>query len=100
MPEERVKLAMDLFKDERNRANLVLSQLPEGQRSILEMTYLGGLTVDDVADRLGVSREYVSKQILFGTRTLRMILAQFKTKPVSMRAAGNETVAFIRKLHA
>lgn len=100
MPEDRVKPAMDLFKDERKRANLVLSQLPEEQRSILEMTYLGGLTVDEVADRLQVSREYVSKQILFGTRGLRMILAEFKTKPVSMQTAGYETLALIRKLHA
>lgn len=61
----------DPFRDKRHVANLILDRLPEEQRYILEMTYLGGLTISEVTDLLGVSREYVAKQIVSGTKTLK-----------------------------
>jgi RNA polymerase sigma-70 factor (ECF subfamily) len=61
----------DVFSDKRRLANLALAELSEEQRSVLEMAYLGGLTVDEVAQLLGTTRAYVAKQIAFALRTLK-----------------------------
>jgi RNA polymerase sigma factor (sigma-70 family) len=61
----------DAFRSDRRLANLTLAGLSEEQRSILEMTYLAGLTVDEVARLVGTSREHVAKQIVFGMRVLK-----------------------------
>ena len=62
----------DTFNQKRDLANLALAELSEEQRCILEMTYLGGLTADEVAAQLAASRAYVTKQIVFGLKKLKM----------------------------
>jgi RNA polymerase sigma-70 factor (ECF subfamily) len=61
----------DPFREKRRLANLALEQLPEEQRCVLEMIYMGGLNVIEAADLLQRSREYVARQIVFGMKTLR-----------------------------
>jgi len=68
---EAVKSVADLFQSNREIANSALARLPEDQRSILEMSYLGGLNVEEIADLLGVAREYVAKQIVFAMKKMR-----------------------------
>jgi RNA polymerase sigma factor (sigma-70 family) len=59
------------FEQRRQFAEQALAELPADQRCILEMTYLGGLTVGEIARLLAVSHEYVARQIVFGMRKLR-----------------------------
>ena len=53
------------------RTRLPLPTIRE-QQSIIGMAYLEGLTTQEIADRLGRSREYVTKQIVAGMNKLRM----------------------------
>ena len=62
----------DMFKHKRCLANIALAVLSEEQRSILEMTYLGGLTPAEVGDLLSVSPQYVTQQIVQAIRKMRM----------------------------
>lgn len=88
-PERSLNPLEDPFKDKREQANLAVAQLPEEQRCVLEMTYLAGLSVDEVAGRLGVSREYVAKQIVFAMRTLRTF-SQKAAEPAAERSLGSK----------
>ena len=63
--------AQDQFKHKRRIANLALARLSDEQRSILEMTYLGGLTAAETADVLELSVDYVKEQIGLAMQTLR-----------------------------
>lgn len=72
----------DSFRKKRHLANLALAQLPEEQRCILEMTYLGGLTVNEVANLLETSRAYAARQIVFGMRTLRKLSRSLRRSTV------------------
>jgi RNA polymerase sigma-70 factor (ECF subfamily) len=85
----------EAFNGNRGLANIALAELPEEQRSILEMTYLGGLTVDEVANLVGASREYVAKQIVFGMRTLRA--AAQNTSAVTVRISNFDASARFRR---
>jgi RNA polymerase sigma-70 factor (ECF subfamily) len=98
--EQQPSTAIDPFNSERTRANSALRHLTEEQRSILEMTYFGGLTIDEVADRLDVPREYVSKQILFGMRKLRTMCDRtIMTSEIRSLETGNCEMPIGRRLY-
>jgi RNA polymerase sigma-70 factor (ECF subfamily) len=80
----------NVFEERRRFANLALAELPVEQRCILEMTYLGGLTVAEVASLLALSREYVASQIVFGMRKLRSLSANSVLPPSSVMKKGND----------
>jgi RNA polymerase sigma-70 factor (ECF subfamily) len=61
----------DQFKHERLFAAIALARISDEQRSILEMTYLGGLTAREVAGVLELPPEYVTEQIVSAMAKLR-----------------------------
>ena len=65
------KSPADLFKHKSQLTNLALARLSKEERDILEMTYLDGLTVRDVAVVLEVTPEYVKQQIVVAMKKLR-----------------------------
>ena len=79
----------DMFKQKRYLANLALALLSEEQRSILEMTYLGGLTPDEVGDLLNVSPQYVRQQIVQGIRKMRMNSPDIAEVPIRVSNFGS-----------
>jgi RNA polymerase sigma-70 factor (ECF subfamily) len=70
-PTQSSNTVQDQFGKKRQVANLALARLSDEQRSILEMTYLGGLTAGEVADVLELSTEYVKEQIVIAMEKLK-----------------------------
>jgi RNA polymerase sigma factor (sigma-70 family) len=68
----------DAFKHKRKVATFAVNRLSDEQRSILEMTYLGGLTSAEVADSLDVPEQYVKEQIVLALKKLRMSPQNFR----------------------
>ena len=64
------KSPANLFKQSQ-LTNLALTRLSKEERDILEMTYLDGLTVRDVAVVLEVTPEYVKQEIVVAMKKLR-----------------------------
>src|SRR5262245_51796195 len=65
--------ARDIFQHRHQTEDIAVQRLPKEQRSILEMTYLDGFTVSDVAASLDVSTEYVKGQIILALKKLRVL---------------------------
>ena len=64
-------LRADLFKHHCDSMNFALATLSKEERHILTMTYLGALTVREVAHVLEVTPEYVKQQIVAAMKKLR-----------------------------
>ena len=61
----------NLFMRKAQSPNLALARLSREEREILEMTYLDGLTLRDVAGVLEVTPEHVKQQIVAAMKKLR-----------------------------
>ncbi len=61
-------------KEELSKVKAALVQLPPRTREAIELTYFEGLTVTEIAKRLGVSQPMASKFIAKGTLILGRIL--------------------------
>ncbi len=61
-------------KEELSKVKAALAQLPPRTREAIELTYFEGLSVTEIAKRLGVSHPMASKFIAKGTLTLGRIL--------------------------
>jgi RNA polymerase sigma-70 factor (ECF subfamily) len=81
----------DQFKHKRQLANLALARLSGEQRSILEMTYLGGLNAEEVAEVLELPVEYVKQQIVLATQTLKSALNNPKDFTIRMCSVDLDT---------
>jgi RNA polymerase sigma-70 factor (ECF subfamily) len=71
LPSSRITLSVEAFRRERLIAALAVARLSDDERSILEMTYLEGLTADEVARVMNVSREQVAAQVVSAMKQLR-----------------------------
>lgn len=89
--QEGLKTVGNASRYKRDFADSTVAQLSEGQRSILEMTYFGGLSAEEAAGVLGMSREDVAREIAFGVQKLRT-----SAKNASGRAAGTSSVGLKR----
>lgn len=63
---------------ERTLCKSALAQLPDEQRQALELSYFDGLRIDELADRLGQSREMVSETLRASLHELQAILKEQK----------------------
>ena len=61
--------------------NLAFDQLTDEQRSIIQMTYFGGLSARQAGVRLGLSPQYVTQQICLALKKLRMTIDGRKERP-------------------
>lgn len=61
---------------ERTLCKSALAQLPDEQRQALELSYFDGLRIDELADRLGQSREMVSETLRASLHELQAILKE------------------------
>lgn len=57
-------------REARNAVTFALQLLPQADRSILELSYLKGLVIADLAERLGISREAVAMRLVRARRKL------------------------------
>jgi DNA-directed RNA polymerase specialized sigma24 family protein len=63
----------DLFSHKRSFAAFALARLSDEQRSILEMTYLGGLSAAEAAAILGMPVGHVTAQLVLAAKKLRAV---------------------------
>lgn len=63
-----------LFKQYYQLALEAIEKLPEGRRKILKMSVDGGLTLDEIAAELNISRSGVKKQLYTATAFVRQYL--------------------------
>jgi RNA polymerase sigma factor (sigma-70 family) len=59
---------------ERHSLARVLAPLPDGSRRVLELRYIEGMEIEQIADRLGVTRNAVDQALHRGHRALREAL--------------------------
>jgi RNA polymerase sigma factor (sigma-70 family) len=59
---------------ERHSLGALLAPLPDGSRRVLELRYLDGMEIDEIADRLGMTRNAVDQALHRGHRALREAL--------------------------
>ena len=60
--------------DERIALKQILAQLPPRAREVLELRYLDGLEIVDIAARLGMTRNAVDQALFRGRRSLKELL--------------------------
>jgi RNA polymerase sigma-70 factor (ECF subfamily) len=66
--------ALDLSPD-RGRVRAALQQLPEAQRTALELAWFGGLTGQQIAEQTGAPLGTVKTRLALGLARLRLLLA-------------------------
>jgi RNA polymerase sigma-70 factor (family 1) len=65
-----------LFKQYYEIAIQAMEKLPPGRRKVLKMSIDGGLTLDEIAAQLGISRSGVKKQLYAATAFVRQYLQE------------------------
>ena len=65
-----------LFKQYYGMAVEAMNKLPPGRRKVLKMSIDEGLTVDEIAARLGITRSGVKKQLYAATAFVRQYLQE------------------------
>jgi RNA polymerase sigma factor (sigma-70 family) len=63
-------------RDERTRVQAALAQLPDAERSLLELAYYGGFTQSQLAERLDEPLGTIKSRMFSGLRRLRTILSE------------------------
>ena len=63
-----------VLADERRRVREAMQDLPEAQRTVLELTYFGGLTQTEIAERTGDPLGTIKTRVRLGMRKLREAL--------------------------
>ena len=75
-----------VLADERRRVREAMGDLPEAQRTVLELAYFGGLTQTEIAERTGDPLGTIKTRVRLGMRKLREAL----TDIVEQRPGGND----------
>jgi RNA polymerase sigma-70 factor (family 1) len=65
-----------LFRQYYRVALEAMEKLPPGRRKVFKMSVEGGLTLDEIASRLGISRSGVKKQLYAATTFVRQYLRE------------------------
>lgn len=65
-----------LFKQYYRMAMEAIEKLPPGRRKVLKMSVYEGLTLDEIATRLGITRSGVKKQLYAGIASVRQYLQE------------------------
>jgi RNA polymerase sigma-70 factor (ECF subfamily) len=68
-------------KERNQRIRAALDILPEAQREVVELAFLGGLSHSDIAEKLGESLGTVKSRIRYGLTKLRATLAGKDVEP-------------------
>lgn len=75
-----------VLNDERRRVREAMQDLPEAQRTVLELAYFGGLTQTEIAKRTGDPLGTIKTRVRLGMRKLREAL----TDLVEQRPGGTD----------
>lgn len=81
-----------IYSEFHNLSMEIIEQLPAGQRQIFKMRHLENLSIEEIAEKLNISKRTVENQVFRATKSFKERLAKLEVVSLSVWGIGLKAI--------